>query len=119
MLERTKKPHTDKKIVMLTFQGPESARSEAITALSHLGYVETTELTPWREAFPEITDEEGPAVCLRAFRRREGLTQKELAVKADIPQSHISMMERGKMEIGKIRAKKLAEALNTDYKVFL
>lgn len=78
-----------------------------------------TESIPWRDAFPEITDEDGPAVCLRAFRRREGLSQKELAIKADIPQSHISMMERGKMPIGVTRAKRLGKALNAGYKVFL
>ena len=75
--------------------------------------------TPWRDAFPEITDEDGPAVCLRAFRRREGLSQKELAIKAEIRQSHISMMERGKMPIDVTRAKKLGKALNAGYKVFL
>jgi DNA-binding XRE family transcriptional regulator len=118
MLERTKKPHIDKTIV-LTFHGPESNRQKAVDALSHLGYVDTSDTIPWRDAFPEISDEEGPAVCLRAIRRREGLTQKELAIKAEIPQSHISMMERGKMPIGVTRAKKLGKALNAGYKVFL
>jgi hypothetical protein len=35
MLERMKKRHTDKTIV-LTFQGPESKRQTAIDSLSHL-----------------------------------------------------------------------------------
>jgi DNA-binding XRE family transcriptional regulator len=118
MLARTKKRPTNKTIV-LTFHGPESNREKAIEALSHLGYVDTTDTIPWREAFPEFSDEELPAVSLRAMRRREGLTQKELAVKADIPQSHISLMERGKMPIGVTRAKKLGKALNAGYKVFL
>ena len=78
-----------------------------------------TDTISLRDAFPEISDEEGPAVCLRAIRRREGLTQKELAIRADIPQSHISMMERVKMPIGVTRAKKLGKALNAGYKVFL
>jgi transcriptional regulator with XRE-family HTH domain len=34
------------------------------------------------------------------MRRREGMTQKVLSQKADIPQGHISEMERGKMKIG-------------------
>ena len=118
MLGRTKKRRTDK-VVVLTFRGPESKKQEAIETLTRLGYVDTSDSIPWREAFPEITDEEGPAVVLRAMRRREGLTQKELSEKADIPQSHISMMERGKMPIGVTRAKKLGKALNTGYKVFL
>ncbi|BBO85901.1 hypothetical protein DSCO28_64670 [Desulfosarcina ovata subsp. sediminis] len=118
MLERTKKRHIDKTVV-LTFQGPESNRDEAIQALARLGYVDTSNSVPWREAFPDISDDEGPAVVLRAMRRREGLTQKELSEKADIPQGHISAMERGKMQIGVARAKKLGQALNAGYKVFL
>ena len=42
-----------------------------------------------------------------------------LAELTSIPQRHISEMERGKRSIGKERAKKLAEALNVDYRVFL
>lgn len=118
MLARTKKHRTDKTIV-ITFHGPEKNRQEAIEALSRLGYVDTTGSVPWREAFPEISEEEIPAICLRAMRRREGLTQKELATLADIPQGHISKMERGQMSIGVARAKKLGKALNAGYKVFL
>lgn len=118
MLGRTKKPHTDKTVV-LTFQGPESNQQAAIDTLARLGYVDTSGSIPWRDAFPEITNEDGPAVVLRAMRRREGLTQKALAVKAGIPQPHISVMERSKMPIGVTRAKKLGKALNVGYKVFL
>jgi len=87
--------------------------------LKALGFVDTSESIPWREAFPDIAPEDEPAVCLRAARRREGLTQKELAARAGIPQAHISMMERGKMPIGVTRAKRLGKALNAGYKVFL
>ena len=118
MLERTKKRHTDKTVV-LTFQGPESKRQEAVDSLSRLGFVDTSDTVPWREAFPDISDEEGPGVVLRAMRRREGFTQKELSALSDIPQGHISAMERGKMPIGVARAKKLAKALNAGYRVFL
>ena len=76
-------------------------------------------LIPWREAFPDISDAEGPGVVLRAMRRREGVTPKELSKKADIPQGHISAMERGKMPICFVRAKKLAKALNAGHRVFL
>lgn len=79
----------------------------------------TQNTIPWREAFPEHTEEELPAVCLRAARRREGLTQKELAALAEIPQAHISMMEHGNMPIGVTRAKWLDKALKAEYKVFL
>jgi predicted transcriptional regulator len=43
------------------------------------------------------------------MRRREGMTQKVLSQKADIPQGHISEMERGKMKIGVARGKKLGK----------
>jgi transcriptional regulator with XRE-family HTH domain len=68
---------------------------------------------PWREGFPDIRDDEGPAVVLRAMRRWEGMTQKVLSQKADIPQGHISAMERGKMPIGVIQAEKLGKELNS------
>ena len=118
MLEHTKKRHTDTTIE-LCFRGPAAHREEAARVLKKLGFVDTSESIPWREAFPEYSDQDIPAVCLRAIRRREGLTQKDLAVRANIPQAHISLMERGKMPIGVTRAKRLGKALNAGYKVFL
>ncbi len=70
------------------------------------------------EAFPEYVGKE-QEVALRAYRNREGLTQKELAELTGIPQHHISEMENGKRSIGKERAKKLAEALHCDYRQLL
>jgi predicted transcriptional regulator len=87
--------------------------------LKGIGYEDLTETVPWRDAFPEISEEDSPAICLRALRRRESLTQRELAAQSNIPQSHISMMERGKMPIGVQRAKRLGKALNAGYKIFL
>jgi transcriptional regulator with XRE-family HTH domain len=46
-------------------------------------------------------------------------TQKELAERTGIPQSHISSMEHGRMTIGKERARRLAKALRVDYRIFL
>jgi DNA-binding transcriptional regulator YiaG len=118
MQARTKRHPIDKTVV-LTFHGPESNREKAIEALSHLGYVDTTGTIPWREAFPEITDEALPGVCLRAARQREGLSQVALAKQTGIPQRHISEMENGKRPIGKKNARIFADALNAGYKVFL
>jgi len=42
---------------------------------------------PWREVFPEITDQTLPGVCLRGARAREGLTQKQLSERTGIPAS--------------------------------
>ncbi|MGD9610387.1 MAG: helix-turn-helix domain-containing protein [Desulfovibrionaceae bacterium] len=76
------------------------------------------ESIPWREAFPE-TDQTLPGVCLHGARTREGLTQKQLSGKTDIPTRPLSEMENGKRSIGKAMAKRLGEALGVGYKVFL
>ena len=70
------------------------------------------------EVFPEYQGKE-QQTALKAYRTREGLTQKQLAELTGIPQHHISEMENGKRGIGKERAKKLAEKLNCDYRQFL
>ena len=70
------------------------------------------------EVFPEYIDKE-QQIALRAYRTREGLTQKQLSAMTGIPQHHISEMEHGKRGIGKERAKKLADALNCEYQRLL
>jgi DNA-binding XRE family transcriptional regulator len=97
--------------------GPAEQREKAIELLKPLGFVESG--IPWRECFPEVTVESMPGVALVGARTREGLTQRELAELSGIPQRHISEMENGKRPIGKERARKLAEVLNVNYKVFL
>jgi DNA-binding XRE family transcriptional regulator len=61
----------------------------------------------------------GPADSIKAFRDRESLTQKELALKAGIKQQHLSEIERGLRPIGVAMAKKLSKALNCHYKSLL
>ena len=71
------------------------------------------------EVFPEYTGNEQPP-ALRAYRTREGVTQKQLSSMTGIPQRHISEMENGKRGVGKERARKLAEALHvSDYRMLL
>jgi DNA-binding XRE family transcriptional regulator len=70
------------------------------------------------EVFPEYIGKE-PQIALRSYRTREGFTQKQLADLTGIPQHHISEMENGKRGIGKERARKLAVALNCDYRQLL
>lgn len=70
------------------------------------------------EISPEMTWNSG-GVCIRGGRGKEGLTQKQLAGLTGIAQHHISEMENGKRPIGKETARKLAAALNIDYRVFL
>jgi DNA-binding XRE family transcriptional regulator len=86
-------------------------------------YAETIEADENRnytvaEVFPEYIGKE-QQTALRAYRTREGLTQKQLATLTGIPQHHISEMENGKRGIGKERAKKLADALHCDYRQLL
>jgi len=56
---------------------------------------------------------------IKAYRDRENLTQKELALKAKVKQQHISEIERGERNIGVATAKKLASALNCSYQSLL
>ena len=116
MLEPMRKPRTD--TVELRFIGPAAARDEAARLLKDLGFVSADDSIPWREAMPFDSDQL-PGVCLAGARHREGLSQRKLADLTGIAQRHISEMETGKRTIGKERAKVLAKALNTDYRVFL
>jgi DNA-binding XRE family transcriptional regulator len=108
-----------KRPIRLTFTGPITNRQKAIEALAKLGFVETAETLPWREAFKDLTDEELPGISLKGARTKEGLTQKQLAAATGIKQHHISEMENHKRPIGKKNALKFAEVLNISYKVFL
>jgi len=67
------------------------------------------------EVFPDMP----PGDILRGARHREGLTQAQLAAKIGVKASHISEMEKGKRPLGKDLAKRLAQAFNTSYRVFL
>ena len=117
MLEPTRKRRTD--TVELCFRGPAAKQEEAASLLRKLGFEHADDAIPWREAFPEYTDEKLPGVCLAGVRYREGISQRKLADLTGIPQRHISEMENGKRPIGKERAKVLAKALNTGYRIFL
>jgi DNA-binding XRE family transcriptional regulator len=80
--------------------------------------LEEKELYDLEEVSPELAWNSG-GVSIRGGRGKEGLTQKQLAELTGIAQHHISEMENGKRPIGKETAKKLATALNMDYRVFL
>ncbi len=68
-----------------------------------------------KEVFPDLH----AGHALRGLRLREEMTQKALAERIGVKPSHISEMESGKRPIGKEMAKRLAEVLRTDYRVFL
>jgi DNA-binding XRE family transcriptional regulator len=109
----TKKHHTENLVPLHLLVHPAN-----IAAIKN--YVESLEKsgsTPWREVAGKRGDI--PASVLRGARSKFEITQTKLSELTGIPQRHISEMERGKRPIGKETARKLAEALKTDYRVFL
>ena len=118
MLEHTKKHPTDN--IILQFEGPQKKQREAVSALKALGFntIANSDSVPWRHAFPEFITNE-PGTCLAGARNKKNLTQEALSRLTGIPRRHISEMENSKRPIGKMTAKKLAEVLDINYRVFL
>lgn len=95
---------------------PASKLAEAKQALASYGAIaEEPESIPWEEVYPDFNG----GVALRGARKREALTQRELARLVGVSQTHISEMEHGKRPIGKDMAKRLAKVLKVNYRVFL
>lgn len=114
MLEPTREHHIEAR-----FTGAPDKIQELTRFARTLGLDDRSGSLPWRELFTEFEDEPSFGVALRGARGKEGLTQKELAERTGIPQSHISLMEHGKMTIGKERARRLAKTLRINHKIFL
>ena len=102
--------------MVIRVSGPIANRARALEAL---GFMDTTDSVPWREAFPGYREDHLPGGSLQGARTREELTQTRLAELTGIPQRHLSMMEHGKRTIGKKNARLLAKVLKVDYRVFL
>ena len=117
-MEATKK-HRTNNVQEAHFAGSPEKIQKLIIKAKALGLVEISDSIPWRNAFPEFLEEGDSSVALRGARKKEALTQKELAELTGIPQSHISEMENGKRSIGKALAKRLAKVLNVSYRIFL
>jgi transcriptional regulator with XRE-family HTH domain len=75
----------------------------------------SVEASALEEVFPDL--HQGSAI--RGLRLREGLTQEQLAHLLGVKRPNLSEMENGKRPIGKNMAKRLAQVLKTDYKIFL
>ena len=114
MLEPTKKPTTTD-YVEVRFLIPAKYLDEAKKTMAAYGAEAAGESIPWEMAYPDFNH----SVALRGARKREGLTQKQLAQLLGISQTHISEMEHGKRPIGKEMAKRLAAVLRVDYRLFL
>jgi hypothetical protein len=117
MQAHTKKPPIE--TIELRFLGPVVNMARAIETLKSLGFIDASDSVPWRDAYPECSEEHLSGKALAGARYREGVTQMKLAELAGIPQRHISEMENCKRPIGKEMAKRLGRALNISYKVFL
>lgn len=117
MQAHTKKHRTE--TIELRFMGPVANMARAVETLKSLGFVDTSDSVPWRDAYPDCSENQLIGKALAGARYREGLTQIQLAELTGIPQRHISEMENGKRVIGKEMAKRLANALNASYKLFL
>ena len=114
MSEPTKARRTE--LVELCFLVPAEKAEAARRAMAKFAAHDEEEgATPWRQVYPDF----GPSTALRGARKREGLTQKALAERLGIRQSHLSQMETNKRPIGKAMAKRFAEVLGVDYRVFL
>lgn len=114
MLGLTKKPVTAG-YVNFSFRITAEQAAKVKKVLTYLGAENVQDSVYWEEVFPNFSH----SVALRGARKRESLTQKEIATRIGIKQVHISQMKKEKRPLGKEMAKRLAKVLNVDYRVFL
>ena len=120
MLERTKTLLTDEESVCAILPKADFLRFRKPTWVLVAEEKDESEddLVLWEESSVQPR-ENAPGVFLSGARYRENLSQRALATATGIPQRHISEMENGKRPIGKTNARKLAAALNMDYRMLL
>lgn len=116
MLGHTKKRRTDERLVR--YIGPTEKIDLINRYAEELGLRNIEDTVSFEEAFPEYKGNEA-RMALNGYRSREGLSQEQLSDITGIPRRHISEMEHGKRPIGKESAKKLAAALQCDYRRLL
>jgi len=124
MLELTRKPTTGK-FVDIRLRVPAKDAIQVVNATKEFLRLaghdvreineEGEELYTVEEVFPDSH----PGNILLGLRTREALTQARLAAMAGLKAHHISEMEHGKRPIGKDVARRLAKALNSDWKLLL
>lgn len=105
--------------VELKFIGPIVNMAEPVETSKPLGFVDTSDAVPYRDAYPECSKDQLIGKSLAGARYQEGLMQVQLAKLTRISQRHISEMENGRHIIGKEMAKRFGKALNISCKVFV
>jgi hypothetical protein len=77
MQAHTRKPSIE--TIELKFLGPIANMAKAVDVLKPLGFVDTSDSVPWREAYPEFSEAQIIGKALVGARYREGMTQLKLA----------------------------------------
>lgn len=117
MLVATKKHHTDKQKIILSFVYEGNVYNVPKRAIEKY---KSEEPIPADEIFAELDKKYTKAgVLLKGVRYREGLNQIEFAKKIKVTQSDLSKMEHGKRPIGKIIAKRIGKTFGVNYRYFL
>jgi len=128
MLEPTKKPPTEK--IVLSVLCDKAWLSKIKAALKPFKCVVRQEEAAKPEALETVAEKEwmtpeevfpgfGAGHSLRGARYREEVSQRQLARLTGVNVQNISAMEHGRRPIGKEMAKRLAKALNTDWRLLL
>lgn len=124
MLELTRKPLTEglTDICLRVPSGDALRISKAIADLLNETGEQVREVSADGEelfALDEVFHDSTPGALLKGARYKEDMTQEQLAKASGIARRHISEMENNRRSIGKERARRMAEVLKVDYRVFL
>ena len=86
----------------------------------HADTEESDQPIAWEElAKDRIAKYKKSGLVLRGMRYRENMSQKNLAKLSGVSQNEISKIENGKRTVGEKVAKRIAEALNFDYRLLI
>ncbi len=124
MLELTRKPRTDDTAeICLRVPAKDLNRffeaTRQFLLLSGHPVQEVDEHGEPLYSLEEVFPDTHPGVALKGYRAREGMTQKELAARLEIPVGNLSEMENGRRSIGKAMAKRIEAATGVHWKTFL
>lgn len=115
LLEVTVHGNSNKKFII-----SQKSSKKLLKFLESISYNKKDNKIPADQVFEVIDKKYGKiGAMLKGLRLRDEITQKDLANKLSIKQSHISQIESGKRVVGKNLAQKLAKFFDTDYRLFL